>query len=413
MCAPSVIIEEVVNARQPGTQNPARNTGRRIQTTLLQNNGSTSNNTHNESTSEKYIKQINEAKSTKQMEETSSDIIIETTRNIPTNKRNDIKVVKEVQNKSDGDKIPTEAVSMVKEVAASSESDNEFELDIKCALTQFLKTCKNVLPKTEYQAVEKKLNKYLNHIPEVLHKSVRLKNYIEMKWGLLDSDHKNVYIQIRDVLDEMKKYKRDGKSGTASELSDSNTTRKKVKVTTIYQPLRKATPMIQDRIDKQDDTKDVDDDDGIEIVTESIAGKSSSSHVNIDGSSTIDKQNDNIVQTSVAEKIGTNDDSTRADLSPVITLSNSPDLTLSPISSETLAKASKHVEPEPLAGSSKEVSSPGVEAPAVDSRKTASKRHIRKLEKALFQCEKQIRKLEDTEVDFDKDDESVYILEAK
>jgi hypothetical protein len=45
--------------------------------------------------------------------------------------------------------------------------------------------------------------------------------------------------------------------------------------------------------------------------------------------------------------------------------------------------------------------------------KTASDEHIEKLEKALVACGKKIKELEATEVDWEKEDDETYILEAK
>ena len=46
-----------------------------------------------------------------------------------------------------------------------------------------------------------------------------MKLFVETKWALLDSDKDNVYVYVKEVLDELKKYKKGGAS-EASEMSD-------------------------------------------------------------------------------------------------------------------------------------------------------------------------------------------------
>merc|ERR1719369_2082923 len=50
---------------------------------------------------------------------------------------------------------------------------------------------------------------------------------------------------------------------------------------------------------------------------------------------------------------------------------------------------------------------------AKKKKKKASSRHIKKLEKALRVCSKQIKKYEEADVDWDKDDDSNFIMAAK
>ena len=235
----------------------------------------------------------------------------------------------------------------------SNDVKNSASLDVKTSVELFLKTCESVLPSSEFVSVEKKMMKYLNYISPYFLKSVRLKNFIEMKWGLLDSDHKNVYVQIRDVLEELKTYRQEGRSGTTSDLSDSNISKKKVSVTTIHKPLRKCPPERVAEDDFAETERDILNLAPTGSGSTSVQGTSASS-----SSSQIFNQN----------------------------LSN----------------------PSSNPGGSKTVP-----VPSKDADKTPSKRHIRKLEKALSQCEREIRKLEDSEVNFEDDDESVYILGAK
>lgn len=358
--------------------------GRRIILTPVGRTGT--ENQGKESTSERYLKHLEVGKD-KDGAGMISEVVVETLEQ--TEKLNPPRLsVEEVPEKSET--IPSSSVhppepSCSKEPNSSrpgsskqpspvhsDSSDEEREgntsdmvcLDVTGAVEMFLKTCSGVLPKDEFLSVERKLHKYLNQISKQFLTSIRLKNYIEMKWGLLDSDHKNVYIQIKDVLDEIKTYRRDGRSGTTSDLSDSNTTKKKVAVTTLYHPLRKVPDEIKDIEDVEE--KELDDEDIISILE---LRPSKSSVPNPPGSS-----------------------------KPKPSQSFNPNLierAKSPIAAGTSAGP------------------PVTENPPGGKKKVVSKKHKRKLEKALLQCEKQIRKLEETEVDFDQDDNSVYILEAK
>ena len=355
-----------------------------------------------ESTSEKYLKQI------AMTVNTDKDIIID-----------DITIEK-YHRKSSAEKIEkANSTKNVNKSKASKSPDRpksqveiEMALDVKGVVVQFLKSCKGVLPQQEYQSVEKKIQKYLNNIPEVLHKSVRLKNFIEMKWGLLDSDHKNVYIQIRGVLDEMKKYKREGKSDTTSEPSDSNSERKKVKLTTIYQPLRKEPPSIKDKSDIRDSSRNSvkhSDEDDIEIITESKPNKSSEvlNDSYIGETSTNFTKNSNSLKTTL--KPSTEFSSVSTHQKEILSVN------VFEASTGRNVIERDTINDNPVAGGRFVESANAGTATSEGKEKPASKRHIRKLEKALAQCQNKIRKLEETEIDFnqEEDDESGYVLEAR
>jgi len=173
------------------------------------------------------------------------------------------------------------------------ESSGDEEVDVRVHLDMFLKACGSRLPGQEYLSVRSKLNKYWNQIPAKYAKSNELANFIEMKWALLDSDSKTMYVQIRDVMTRLKELREGKHSGTTS--SDPNTKQSK-------------------QINKED---------------------------------------------------------------------------------------------EPVAGCS------GLQSTSTKPKKTTSESHKRKLQKALEQCANEIHKLENAEIDFDDEENSVYILEAK
>ena len=306
-----------------------------------------------ESTSEKYLKQFQNGLDSHNQEKDDSP-----STNKPSCSRSSVEeltpdTIRVTTEKSKSSKPPSNANS---DNEGSNDVKNSACLDVKTSVELFLKTCKTVLPSSEFVSVEKKMMKYLNCISPYFLKSVRLKNFIEMRWGLLDSDHKNVYVQIRDVLEELKTYRQEGRSGTTSDLSDSNISKKKVSVTTIHKPLRKCPPERVVEGEHAEIERDI-----LSVLNLAPTGSGSTS-----------------VQGTIASSS-----------SSQIFNQNLTNPSPTPSLSKTVPVQSK------------------------DAVKTPSKRHIRKLEKALSQCEREIRKLEDSEVNFEDDDESVYILEAK
>ena len=306
-----------------------------------------------ESTSEKYLKQFQNGLDSHNQEKDDSI----STNNLSCSRLsieeitpNTIRVTTE---KSKSSKPSSNCNSDNEE---SNAVKNSASLDVKTSVELFLKTCESVLPSSEFVSVEKKMMKYLNYISPYFLKSVRLKNFIEMKWGLLDSDHKNVYVQIRDVLEELKTYRQEGRSGTTSDLSDSNISKKKVLVTTIHKPLRKCPP-------------------------------------------------ERVAEDEFAER--------ERDILSVLSLAPTGSGSTSVQGTSTSSSSSQIFNQNLTNPSSNPSGSKTVPVPSKDAVKTPSKRHIRKLEKALSQCEREIRKLEDSEVNFEDDDESVYILGAK
>jgi len=176
------------------------------------------------------------------------------------------------------------------------ESSADEKVDAKVHLDMFLKSCGSRLPGQEYLSVRNKLNKYWNQIPSKYTKSTELASFVEMKWALLESDSKTIYVQIRDVMTRLKELREGKHSGTTS--SDPNC--------------------------KHSKEKNEDDD--------------------------------------------------------------------------------------PVAGCS------GLQSHTTESvtqKSLASESHKRKLRKALQQCAEKIHKLENAEIDFDDEENSVYIMEAK
>ena len=103
---------------------------------------------------------------------------------------------------------------------------------VKEGVDAFLKSCQRILPPDEFNPVFKKVSKYMSNLSPMYLNLSSLKTFLDYKWALLDRDVKNVYIHVKDVLDELKKYKSDGSGtpGANSEASDYPSTNPKKKV---------------------------------------------------------------------------------------------------------------------------------------------------------------------------------------
>jgi len=364
--------------------------GRRVKTTLISKNRISSE--VKDTTSEKYLKLVSKEQNEAQFgfsshsAKTTSEIIVDSLKEKTTSE----KIVESMKMNDKSIKSPTDSVVTEKpgvipksinieheqsRLSTSSSQSNKLVngLDVQGSVDLFLKACENVLPADEYGSVEKKMKKYLNQMSQQFMKSVRLKNYIEMKWGLLDSDHDNVYIQIREVLDEMKKYRQEGRSGTTSDLSDTNLSKKKSS-STAFQPLRKVV------LDELVDTP-------LCPQIPKVSDLANSSHQTNSSTHQIN------VKTQTRSGFDCNLDT---DIG-------------SDIGSISHAQPSSLHQPTASSSSSNQHTSPSIS----DKDKRVKKKHKKKLERALALCEKKIRQLEETEVDFDDDNDSVYILEAK
>ena len=186
-------------------------------------------------------------------------------------------------------------------------------IGVSHCLDSFLSSCRRILPLAEFQSVEKKLMKNLNRLdPKHLY-NCSLKNFIDQKWSLVNSDQDSLYVHIKEMLEELKKFRSESfvSSGDTSEMSDQELiktqTKKRIPLTTLSSVVKKP----EARRDEEDEP------------------------------------------------------SLAADF-------------------------------EPETESSKE--------------KTVSSKHIRKLEAALAACGRQIKKCEEAEIDWEKDDDSNFLM---
>ena len=187
--------------------------------------------------------------------------------------------------------------------------------NVSHCMDSFLGLCRRILPQTEFPSVEKKLMKNLNKLDPKYQCDDSLKNYIEQKWSLVNSEPDSLYVHVKEVLEELKKFRSESSvsSGDTSEMSDQELiktqTKKRIQLTTLSSSVLKE-PEARDEEDEP---------------------------------------------------------------------SPAPDW-----------------EPET--------------EPETSKQKNASSKHIRKLEAALAACAKQVKKCEEGEIDWEKDDESNFLM---
>jgi len=79
---------------------------------------------------------------------------------------------------------------------------------VKDAIDQFIAACKNILPKEEAESVDKKLNKHVTNLSPEFVSCPKLKLLIDNKCSFLDSHKDNIYVYVKNVLDQLKKHKK-------------------------------------------------------------------------------------------------------------------------------------------------------------------------------------------------------------
>jgi len=240
------------------------------------------------------------------------------------------------------------------------------EADVQSAVQAVIKSCEAFLPAAELQKVDKKLSKYVNSIAPQFQGSAGLGSYIVKRWALLDAKKKNVYLLLRDILDELRKVRGEGRGGTASELSDG-------------QALQQQLPL------------DTDDGQQPHLSTnKQLEQRASIEKGQQQQQTSGDAVKKRAVLLSVARPEATGITRTAGD-------------------SQSGANPSEKNAAGPGGGK------PEVPAPGGSKKdRTVSSQHIRKLEKALALCGKKIKELEATEVDLNNsEDDDTYLLEAR
>jgi len=95
------------------------------------------------------------------------------------------------------------------------------------SLGKLIQICIKLLPKKEFTLFSRKVSKYLNNLAEEHTSSVELVKFIDNKCSVIKSDKKNKYVHMKEVFDEMKKF-RQSEVGETSETSINDPQKKPV-----------------------------------------------------------------------------------------------------------------------------------------------------------------------------------------
>lgn len=277
------------------------------------------------------------------------------------------------------------------------------ELSVKDCVESFLNSCRRLLPPEDHVAVKRKVLKHLNKLDAKHLHNNNIKNFLDLKWSLLDSDKSNIFVHVKEVIEELKKYRGEGfttsSGATTSDFSDPDVkstktssslainsnqshlldmkARKRVSLTTLCpvpQTDRKVTDEELSSVDRI--LKKPKENPWMSLAS----GKSSESE---------EERDDNLLISLCLEK--------KSPIKVAAEEAQPEDKTKLQVFNKNLTCNSKYDKEDEASGSS-------------SLGKTASDKHIRKLEKALKACAKQIEKCEEAEIDWDNDDDSTFVM---
>jgi len=264
--------------------------------------------------------------------------------------------------------------------------------EVKKSVDAFLKTCADILPSAEYPAVSKKISKYLVNLHPLCVNNRSLAHFLLSKAKVLASDHQNVYVHVKDVLDEMKSYKKD--TGTGSEFSDFSSPKKSQSISTDKESTDFESFESFERILKKSpkhQRKDVD---------EKNKNQSNSASSNLLASLNLRPKKNNLEKKRAAFFS-----------QPLPNVKKFPAQSSS-FNENLVGRES----PENSAGSedeAKQTADSEDEEPRQSVKKNASEKHILKLQNALKACADEIKRCEESPIDWDNDDESNFIMAGK
>ena len=235
----------------------------------------------------------------------------------------------------------------------------------------FINSCRRILNSNDFEAVSKKIRKNLAKLDPAFHHNIRLKNFLDSKWSLLDADQSNIFVHVKDVIEELKRYKGNtfsttSSGGNTSDPSESETfkirnpdsLKKRASLTTLSsKPLNK-------------------------------------SKWNSLGSEGEDKHELNNPE---GEFPGKNERDEKLFISLSLEKKSSYNISKPP----TQDKSNIKVYNKSISSADDKFSG---------TSKTVSDKHILKLEKALKACAREIEKCEEAEIDWDNDDNSNFIM---
>ena len=135
----------------------------------------------------------------------------------------------EVQPRSTSSSLSTSEMilqMMNNENSSSSESEEETAAEpvktvtVQDCVQSILNRCSRILPPDDFTSIQKKMMKHESRVDKIFHTDQALKNFLHLKWSLIDSGSDDVFVHIKDVVDELKRHQRDSSVST-SDVSDS------------------------------------------------------------------------------------------------------------------------------------------------------------------------------------------------
>ena len=237
-----------------------------------------------------------------------------------------------------------------------------------CAET-FINSCRRILKPDDFEAVSKKIRKSLAKLDPAYQHNIKLKSFLDSKWSLLDSDQSNIFVHVKDVIEELKKHKGNTFSTTSSGGNTSDPSESETFKTRIPEKKRASLTTLSSK-------------------------PLNKSKWNSLGSGGEDKDELNNPQ---GEFPGKN----KRDEKLLISLSLEKKSPCNISKPPTQDKNNIQVFNKSLCST---------EDKTLGTSKTVSEKHILKLEKALKACAKEIEKCEEAEIDWDNDDESNFIM---
>ena len=259
----------------------------------------------------------------------------------------------------------------------SPEPEPVSPVSVHSCADSFINSCRRILKHNDFEAVSRKIKKNLSKLDPAHHYNISLKNFLDSKWSLLDLDHSNIFIHVKEVIEELKRYKGINFSTTSSGGNTSDPSEADNFETQIPAHLKKRVSLTT-------------------LSSENQMNKSSSlGSKNVDNRAEKDKLNNS--DSEFPEK-------NNSDEELLISLSLEKKSPCRISEQSTQDKTNIKVFNKSLSSSNDKASG---------SSKNVSEKHILKLEKALRACAKEIKKCEEAEIDWENDQDSNFIMADK
>ena len=235
----------------------------------------------------------------------------------------------------------------------------------------FINSCRRILKSNDFEAVSKKIRKNLAKLDPAFHHNIRLKNFLDSKWSHLDADQSNIFVHVKDVIEELKRYKGNTFSTTSSGDNTSDPSESETFKTRNPDALKKRASLT--------------------TLSSKPLNKSKWNSLGSEGE---DKHELNNPE---GEFPGKNERDEKLFISLSLEKKSSYNISKLPTQDKNNIKVSN----KSITSSEDKFSG---------TSKTVSDKHILKLEKALKACANEIKKCEEAEIDWDNDDNSNFIM---